>query len=128
MPLIDFTLKDGTVVKEVSVADSEEIIFSHGMRTFTDSEIASVALSVPRVARITHTYFKVCLKLTDKTQIGKISSFPEHGMGYSLVDVTLFDGTIVEQAPICDDELVRFYDDMPIFAEADIASVACSKI
>lgn len=78
--------------------------------------------------RIQRTQYKAGLTLVGKNLIKKIISFPEHGMGYSLVDVTLFDGTTVEQVPICNGELICFYDNMRIFAEADIVNVAPSQV
>ena len=49
-------------------------------------------------------------------------------MGYSLVDVTLNDDTLVEQVPISDGTVICFYDDMRKFSEADIKNVAPSQI
>ena len=53
---------------------------------------------------------------------------PSRGMGYSLVDVTLNDDTLVEQVPISDGTVICFYDDMRKFSEADIKNVAPSQI
>ena len=66
--------------------------------------------------------------LIDPDIIDQIISFPEHGMGYSLVDVTLKDGTLVEQVVICNGNTVCFYDDMRQFSEDEITSVAVSQI
>lgn len=66
--------------------------------------------------------------LTDTNLIDQIVSFPEHGMGYSLVDVILKDFTLVMQVPICNGDVVCFYDNMKQFSEAEIASVAPSQV
>lgn len=78
--------------------------------------------------RIPRTHYQACLMLTDESLIKKIASFPEHSMGCSLVDVTLFDGTVVEQVPITYCVQVCFYDNMRAFSEADIKDVAPSQV
>lgn len=78
--------------------------------------------------RIPRRQYQAGLTLVGEELIEKIAHFPEHGMGYFLVDVTLFDGTTVEQVPICNGDFVCFYDDMKAFSEADIRSVAPSEV
>lgn len=78
--------------------------------------------------RIERRSFKGRLMLVGPNLIDKITGFPEHGSGYSLVDVTLIDGTVIEQVPIANGDTVCFYDDMKFFAEIDIASVAASLV
>lgn len=66
--------------------------------------------------------------LIDPDLIDQILSFSEHGMGYALVDVTLKDGTLVEQVVICNGNIVCFYDNMRQFSEDEITSVVVSQI
>jgi hypothetical protein len=60
--------------------------------------------------------------------IKQIVAFPEDGMGYTLVDFTLFDGRVAEQVLVCNSELVCFYDGMKVFSESDIRSIAPSQV
>jgi hypothetical protein len=66
--------------------------------------------------------------LTDLDLINQIILFPEHGMGYSLADVTLKDGTLIEQVVICNGDVVCFHDNMRRFSENEIANVAVSQM
>jgi len=58
--------------------------------------------------RIPRTKYMADFKLVDKRLIEKIIGFPEHGMGYTLVDVTLFNGTTIPQVPVSNNGLVSF--------------------
>lgn len=66
--------------------------------------------------------------LLNPALIAQITSFPEHGMGCSLVDVILKDFTLVMQVPVWNGNLVCFYDNMKQFSEAEITSVAPSQV
>lgn len=78
--------------------------------------------------RITRHVFMSSLVLRNHKLIAQIVSFPEHGMGYSLVDVILKDGILMEQVLICNGDVVCFYDNMRQFSEDEIGSVTASKI
>ncbi len=81
--------------------------------------------------RIVRKQYQASLTLTNERLIEKVADFPEQSMGSmvcSLVDVTLFDGTVIEQVPIQNGNLVYFYDDMKIFFESDIFDVAPSEV
>lgn len=78
--------------------------------------------------RIARSHFTGTCILTDPQRIALILTFPENGIGYSLVDVTLTDGTLVEQVVVSNGCVVCFYDNMKQFSEAEIMSVAVSQI
>lgn len=78
--------------------------------------------------RITRTVCTGTITLTDPKFIEKIIAFPEHGMGYSLVDVTLKNGVTIEQVVVANGDFVCFHDDMRKFIESEIASVKVSLV
>jgi hypothetical protein len=65
--------------------------------------------------RIHRTEYKGKLVLVGKKLIEQIVTFPEHGMGYSLVDITLVGGSVIKQVPIVNGSTICFYDDMKQF-------------
>ncbi|MEK7118468.1 MAG: hypothetical protein AAB869_02550 [Patescibacteria group bacterium] len=77
--------------------------------------------------RISRDTYKWQLVLGDANLVAEILAFPEHGVGYSLVDVLLKDGTTVEQVPIVNGDTAFFFDDMRQFKEDEIANVTVSQ-
>lgn len=77
--------------------------------------------------RIARSQFMGTCILADPERIALIITFPENGIGYSLVDVTLKDGILVEQVVVSNGCVVCFYDHMRQFTEDEIAYVTAAS-
>ena len=65
--------------------------------------------------------------LTLERWTNAVLRFPERGIGYTLVDFQLLNGTVVKCVPVTNVTTVCLYTGMPVFGERDIASVSASS-